>query len=680
MSSSRIENSRTVNAVLLVASALLIFSLVPAVAGAQTACERWVSTSGSDSAEGSAASPWRTMTHAAEAVPDSGCTVWFAPGVYRGANEVQRRFVTQVTFRSSQRYKAVMEHDSTVLDVDGAHKVAFEGFEFRHSGPTASGHVVIVDRDNGDNIWAEDIAFRDNIFHDSYDNDLLKIHAGVRRAVVSNNVFYNSGTSEQHMDVNSVTDVVIQDNVFFNDFAASGRPISTETKAYIVVKDSGGNNDGQIGAERIKIRRNLFLNWQGGREALIQIGNDGKPYHEADDVDVESNLFLLNSSVKVTAAVGIRGARDVSVVNNTVVGDEPASGFAYLLTTSGDNPDNENVVFANNIWSSPGGAMDKISTGDSGVTQGLRLTNNLYWNGGQPIPAGDAGGLADDEDPVVANPRLPAVDGVILPVWTGNSFVSGATSIRSEFVRLALRYTEPASNSPVIDRADPALASSIDVVGGRRDSSPDIGAREVGTQPSDPIDPTFPPDPPDPTDPPGGFVDIGDSVHADAIEAIAEAGITKGCNPPANDRYCPKDPVTRGQMAAFFRRAMDIRTASTDTFDDDDDSEFESDIDAIAGAGVTVGCDPPANRNYCPNDDVSRGQMAAFIVRALDLEPSRVDHFGDDDGSVFEADIDALAAAGITRGCDPPANSRFCTDQRVTREEMASFLFRAFLS
>jgi hypothetical protein len=44
---------------------------------------------------------------------------------------------------------------------------------------------------------------------------------------------------------------------------------------------------------------------------------------------------------------------------------------------------------------------------------------------------------------------------------------------------------------------------------------------------------------------------------------------------------------------------------------------------------------------------------------------------------VFEADIERLAAAGITVGCNPPHNTRFCPDQPVTRQQMAAFLHRA---
>ncbi len=51
------------------------------------------------------------------------------------------------------------------------------------------------------------------------------------------------------------------------------------------------------------------------------------------------------------------------------------------------------------------------------------------------------------------------------------------------------------------------------------------------------------------------FTDVPDSnIFHDDIAAIRDAGVTRGCNPPANDEYCPNDPVTRGQMAAFMNR------------------------------------------------------------------------------------------------------------------------------
>jgi hypothetical protein len=70
--------------------------------------------------------------------------------------------------------------------------------------------------------------------------------------------------------------------------------------------------------------------------------------------------------------------------------------------------------------------------------------------------------------------------------------------------------------------------------------------------------------------------------------------------------------------------------------------------------------------------------MAAFLVRAYRYPvPAQGDLFTDDGGTIFEGDIDRLAAAGITKGCNPPTNDRYCPADPVTREQMASFLARA---
>lgn len=122
--------------------------------------------------------------------------------------------------------------------------------------------------------------------------------------------------------------------------------------------------------------------------------------------------------------------------------------------------------------------------------------------------------------------------------------------------------------------------------------------------------------------PPGGtFTDDNGNVHEPNIEAIAAEGITFGCNPPENTKYCPDDMVTRGQMAAFLDRAFGFPDSSIDFFTDDDTSVFEPDVNDIAEAGVTLGCDAPEGDRYCPGDSVSRAQMASFLVRALDLDP-----------------------------------------------------------
>ena len=176
------------------------------------------------------------------------------------------------------------------------------------------------------------------------------------------------------------------------------------------------------------------------------------------------------------------------------------------------------------------------------------------------------------------------------------------------------------------------------------------------------------------TIPPGGtFVDDDGNIFEPDIEAIAAVGVTKGCN-SQHTSFCPASSVTRGQMAAFLVRALKLTAQDPAiNFTDDNSSIFENDIEKLATAGITKGC---GNTNtFCPDRAVTRAEMAAFLVRALKLtaqDPAI--NFTDDDGSIFENDIEKLATAGITKGCGN--TNTFCPSSPVTRGQMAAFLTR----
>ncbi len=173
----------------------------------------------------------------------------------------------------------------------------------------------------------------------------------------------------------------------------------------------------------------------------------------------------------------------------------------------------------------------------------------------------------------------------------------------------------------------------------------------------------------------GTFVDDDFSPFESDIEWIAAEGVTQGCTADGT-MFCPDDLVTRGQMAAFLARALGLPDGAVNTFVDDDGSIFEADIAKIAEAGITKGCNAEGTL-FCPDDFVTRGQMAAFLVRALGFTDSGGGNlFTDDDGSIFEDDIDKLATAGVTKGCNPEG-TLFCPDDFVTRGQMAAFLSRA---
>ena len=177
-----------------------------------------------------------------------------------------------------------------------------------------------------------------------------------------------------------------------------------------------------------------------------------------------------------------------------------------------------------------------------------------------------------------------------------------------------------------------------------------------------------------PQAPPNTFIDDDGHLFENDIEWLAAEGITKGCNPPTNNKFCPNDIVTRGEMAVFLVRAMDYTdNGGGNLFTDDDGKFYEGAANRNAAAGITVGCAPEL---YCGELRIPRGQMAAMLSRALDLPNTVNDFFSDDDDSIFEGAINRIAEAGITKGCNPPANTKYCPWDLVTRGQMAGFLKR----
>lgn len=170
---------------------------------------------------------------------------------------------------------------------------------------------------------------------------------------------------------------------------------------------------------------------------------------------------------------------------------------------------------------------------------------------------------------------------------------------------------------------------------------------------------------------PGEFRDVNGGTHAAAIKAIALQGVTQGCSA---DLFCPTRQVTRAQMAAFLNRALNLPSATgASAFSDVAGSPHQPAIDALAAAGITGGC---GGDRFCPNQPVSRSQMASFLQRAWDLPIPilQLSLFSDVVSSVHQPAINAIAQAGITLGC---GDGQFCPNQAVRRAEMASFLARA---
>ncbi|MGA9349933.1 MAG: right-handed parallel beta-helix repeat-containing protein [Anaerolineae bacterium] len=470
---------------------LVLVALATAFASAQGVY--YVAPDGSDTTgDGSEVNPWATITHALDSVPD-GSMVLVRPGTYFGRVRLRGTFSQGVTVRSEVPYQARLRNDATVVTCFYGQGITLEGFDIAHSGPDAGALVIqiqdLLGPPGGDDATSR-ITLRNNVIHDSYNNDLLKVNYGARDVLIEGNVFYDQTGSDEHIDANGVIAVVIQDNVFFNDFEGSGRTTGNDTSSFIVIKNSAGLPEN----ERITVRRNVFLNWQGSTGCyFVLVGEDGKPFHEARDVLVENNLMLGNAPNVMRAAFGVKGARDITFRHNTVVGDLPALAYAMRLNTEGDNPPNENIRFYNNLWADPTGTMgaenpsrpNDFSDTPPGQTLSFVLDHNLYWNGPNPIPS-DASELVnytDDVHRLVADPGLPNPTNVVLPRWDPNAsaFLSGSATVRQEFERLVNSYGALPAGSPATDAADPTQSLADDILGQPRDATPDLGAFEVQT-------------------------------------------------------------------------------------------------------------------------------------------------------------------------------------------------------
>jgi hypothetical protein len=444
----------------------------------------FVAANGNDSSgDGSVGKPWATIGKAVVTAAD-GATVLVKAGTYNGRVRLDRAFAKGLVIRSEQPYRARLRHNEPVVTVYQGQGITLEGFDIAHIGSGATPLVIQIQNLRDDNDYVQRITLRNNVIHDSYNNDLVKLNNGAGKVVFERNLFYNQAGSDEHIDINSVTDVVVQDNIFMNDFTGSGRRNNGETSAYVVIKDSNGADGRVLGTRGVQVRRNVFLNWQGSPGYnFVLIGEDGTANHEASDILIENNLMLGNSSQPMRAAFGVKGSKEITFRHNTVAGNLPSAAYAMRLNREGSNPRLEKISFFNNIWSDPTGTMEDFSDTPPADTASFTLRNNLYWNGGQEFPAdqGELVKISDDAAAVKGDPRLGAQQGLALPRWNEQTgkLGDGSSTICEAFENLVTRYGTPAAGSAALNVGDAAQAPRDDILGRARAAKPDLGAVEV---------------------------------------------------------------------------------------------------------------------------------------------------------------------------------------------------------
>lgn len=183
--------------------------------------------------------------------------------------------------------------------------------------------------------------------------------------------------------------------------------------------------------------------------------------------------------------------------------------------------------------------------------------------------------------------------------------------------------------------------------------------------------------------PPSGgsqFTDTASSPHAGAIECIVGYDLARGTT---STTFSPGRSVTRGQMATFLANFLFFTGDGLLGFEPTGPREFtdvagtthEDNIYILQALGIVQGTSPTT---FSPNRPVTRGQMATFLVRTMELlefppPADAPDAFTDDQASVHQAAINTIAALGIAQGTSPGI---YQPGSAVARGAMATFLAR----
>jgi lysozyme len=379
--------------------------------------------------------------------------------------------------------------------------------------------------------------------------------------------------------------------------------------------------------------------WQGEID-WTQVRAAGKAFafmKASEDIDFIDGTYVLNRS-RARAAGLVTGAYHFAQPDRSP-GDAGAEADHFLATAAiadGDLPPVLDLERANGLTPAELQAWVKAYLERIRVRTGVRgviYTSPNFWSRNM----GGTDWFATNGYRVVwvahwttaPAPRVPASD------WAG-------------FGWTFWQYTSSGSVAGITGRVD------LDRFDGTDFSSVLIDVIVEGTD-------TAPKKPP--------FTDIGRSKFKKDIAWLYASGITAGCT---KTKFCPNDRVTRGQMASFLARALKLPKTRKDYFRDDSRSAHEANINRLAKAGLAISC---GTKRFCPNQALTRAQMAAFIARVLDLSKATKDYFRDDNSSKYENAINSIARAGLTKGC---GTRRYCPASPVTRGQMAAFLHRTF--
>ncbi len=364
---------------------------------------------------------------------------------------------------------------------------------------------------------------------------------------------------------------------------------------------------------------------------------------------------------------------DSVITNSTFFGNSAAANGGGLFALS-SSPTLRNATFHGNSAGSHGGALYDDGSG-SVSTPGL---TNL-------VLSGDTAAAGGNEIYNVSS--TPAIDHSLVRgsmpggIWDTSFGSDGGGNLDANPLLGAMHNNGGLtltmaliSGSPAIDAGTNTGCPSTDQRGGSRpvNATCDMGAVEYQGH---------------------LFADVpvtGKEWMEPWTEAFYYAGFTTGCG-VSPLIYCPENNVTRAEMAVFLLRSKHgggyTPPPATHVFSDmpvAGKEWMEPWVDEFYAEGMTTGCGT-SPLIFCPENYVTRAEMAVFILRAINTPgwtpPPSSGVFADlpvAGKEWMESWVDHFYAQGITTGCatDP---LRYCPENNVTRAEMAVFIDRVYV-
>jgi hypothetical protein len=355
-------------------------------------------------------------------------------------------------------------------------------------------------------------------------------------------------------------------------------------------------------------------------------------------------------------------------------GDPTSDEFPVNVSTTGNQ--NYAAVAVNNRgqlvigWENDGSDPSGDIAARLGAPQAFPLSLDLH---AAPVGTSDLNGMLEDGESVIVEPQWKNTTGNLFSLFSVAANLSGPLGPSYVLNDGTADYADldPGETDDCFHASGDCFVATVDSGGSRPAAHWDARLDEklsTGVTKSWPLHVGE------------SFPDVPRSHQFYRfIENVLHNGITGGCGA---GNYCPDGSVTRGQMAVFLLKskhdALYTPPPCSGVFPDVPcPSQFADWIEQLAAEQITGGC---GGGNYCPNNSVTRQQMAVFLLKAEHgssyTPPTCAGVFGDVPcPSPFADWIEQLAAEQITGGC---GGGNYCPANPNTRGQMAVFLVRTF--